>query len=223
MKSRTLSCFADFHELVGGRSGDRQIYRGVADAEKFLLIPSVGRLTATERNKSGLRSFEKSIFRQFKQRAAPYLERTPLTDLDWLAVAQHHGLPTRLLDWTYNPLVALFFAVEQNRSCDAAVYVYGPPDRTLRSGDALDPFRIKGVQKFSPDLSSPRIIAQRGLFTIHHEPRVAFEHDDRILKVVIPTGLRGSLKDSLRRYNLTRSTLFPGLDGIADDLREQWS
>ncbi|MEL6524895.1 MAG: FRG domain-containing protein [Chloroflexota bacterium] len=86
--------------------------RGQKD-KKWSLVPSLYR-TSEYKPYSWLHR-EESLLGEFRRKALPYLSHIPkndFTDLEWLALAQHHGLPTRLLDWTTNALVALYFAYQ---------------------------------------------------------------------------------------------------------------
>ena len=68
------------------------------------------------------------VFSEWRKRAIAFRSDLPTEDWECLALAQHYGLPTRLVDWTKNPLVALFFAAESNPDEDGAVYGYCASD-----------------------------------------------------------------------------------------------
>src|SRR5215213_7876019 len=96
----------------------RWVFRGHSDIG-YKLIPSVGRGKHTSKTRE---KYEASIFEIFCREARAYLDSFPTDIWERLALAQHFGLPTRLLDWTANPLAALYFAVEANPEVDGELF-----------------------------------------------------------------------------------------------------
>lgn len=109
MPDKTLEEFwREFFSLVQDSSGGPEmLFRGVTDKARKL-VPSIGRGTSDHVG-GDIESLESRILSEFKKLSVPILKTTPASELEWLFLAQHYGLPTRLLDWSSNPLVALFF------------------------------------------------------------------------------------------------------------------
>jgi hypothetical protein len=138
----------------------------------------------------------------------------------------------RLLDWTFNPLVALFNAVESydHREQDGAVWLLRRKRSAPSDIDVLqdtDPLEVPGVRFVHPTHVSPRLVVQGGSFTIHAHPWTDLvdvesnQPDVDILylqKLVVPTAAKRELVNELFRLGISTRTLFPDLDGIARGL-----
>lgn len=158
---------------------------------------------------------ENALLGDFKNGARPYANVTRDRNWEWLALAQHHGLATRLLDWSINPLVALYFAVESHDADeDSAVWCYqhSGASCTDPGGDAL---KIKEVTTFKPPHVSNRIAAQGGCFTAHPEDSMYRAWPGELGRITIPRAARDGLRRDLALVGITKAALFPGLDGIA--------
>jgi len=209
MADHQISTFNDLSRVVEKYSDIKVIYRGVKSTS-YELIPKIGRYKEVHfRNRL---KEERTILRLFREQALPYLAFNPENDWEWLAIAQHHGLPTRLLDWTRNPLVAAYFAVEAEHDNDSVIYAYRS-DKRIVTETAGNPFARTTVGKFIPRHVTRRITAQTGLFTIHPDPQVPFK-DPSIDRLIIKRKYRKALKHTLFRYGIHRGSLFPDLDGL---------
>jgi len=203
------------------------VYRGVTDSVNHKLIPSIGR--------NGNYDFdnERELFSQFKRRAHSTVTSNPTNDWDWLAIAQHHGLPTRLLDWTASPLVALFFATQPKINnygledcCDngGAIYVLHFCNYIDTSGD-LSPFEYDKVGAFQPPHIASRITEQAGLFTIQPDPKkeLSFEKSNRfpddIIKLEFSKQSVKNIQAQLFKIGIRHDMFFPDLDGYAQGIR----
>jgi len=113
---------------------------------------------------------ERDCLLLFKKYGVPFLNYRPKDDWEWLVIGQHHGLPTRLLDWTSNPLVAAYFAAEGSPETDCAIYAMRAPMVVDTDRDKNPLARGTGVDVVTPDHVSNRIAAQAGMFTIHWQP-----------------------------------------------------
>ncbi len=191
------------------------IFRGVTRVD-YELIPKIGR--AKEVKVGWSKGAEIQLLRHFKRLAQPHLERLPVGDSDseWLVIGQHHGLPTRLLDWTTNPLVATFFAVEwSGKKMDVAIYVERLPKLPKEVQTLVkNIFDIKNLEFLFPFHITKRIPAQQGVFTVHPNPTTPYDSES-LIKLVVPSDLRQEIQLALDAFGINRASLFPDLDGIA--------
>lgn len=200
-----LDCFGRF------RKSSIYKFRGQSNKE-WDLIPKAGRSPFNNRN-------DKDLFDQWKRRAIAYLERENYNEWELLAISQHHGIPTRLLDWTHNPLVAAFFACIDNFDLDGAVYIYKPDG--FIDINSSKPFGLTDgkVKFFQPTASSDRIMNQFGYFSIHTKPKVKLDETYGVLeKIIIPLGIKKEIIFALNQFGVNNLTIFPDLEGLSKHL-----
>jgi FRG domain len=222
-------------------------FRGQADAT-WPLESSLGRYLKTFGGRSDWLSREAKILHAFKRKAHLLLSRTPeaAETLEWLALMQHHGAPTRLLDFTWSPYVAAFFALER-ATADAAIWAIasGPKVPNYR-GFAISALLNK-VMRFDvplpksesrlfanwtkipaavmgePVLMNQRMTTQVGTFIIPMTridiPLESVVPPSSVFKLTLKThSLRKQTMTRLHNMNINNATLFPGVDGLARSL-----
>jgi hypothetical protein len=205
--------FMELHEALSEYRRDMSfVFRGQSQVQ-WGLVPKAGREEFAHIR-------DDVLFNSFRRRGVEYLASQPDNDWDWLAIAQHHGLATRLLDWTNNPLIAAYFAVCEDVDDDAAIYAFFPTYGWTAVKERPDPFNAGGVAIFRPRGVVPRITRQGGCFTIHGPPSTDIKHEDCgiLHRIVIKKEYRSELLIELSRYGINAFTVFPDLDGVSNYL-----
>jgi hypothetical protein len=213
----------EFISLVLGPLRGKYLYRGHAIAE-WELVPVIDRVSHGGISRS---DHERLMFEEFKRRARAFLDRPPSNDWEFLALARHHGLPTRLLDWTENPLAALFFAVETPSSTDSAVWAYCfvQIGRKPSHAEAEDPLEVQELRLYNPPHLHPRIGVQSSCFTLHPEGQSKADAPwpGVLTRILIPKETRAAIRHDLFRLGVHRAALFPDLDNIAVHILQTWT
>lgn len=187
----------DKPDPVTGRRRDAGVYRGAGDARAALLT-SLDRLGGEKPHAKA--DLESHILRNFIRYSRPFLGREPANDWEHLVSAQHHGAPTRLLDWTYSPLVAAFFATRPGGDCDRVVWrfdwqpvheKFSLPPRSLMPSELgemfekgahfspWDLFDARDRHTFAALIEPPsldtRLVTQAAVFTLSSEKHASLD------------------------------------------------
>lgn len=209
-------------------------YRGQSDA-KYVLVPGLFR------NEKGI-SKEKEVFDTYK-RLSQKLSFSHKNEWELLIDMQHYNVPTRLLDWSENLGISLFFAVSNHvEGNDAGLYLLDPAELnkySKRNDIPIVPEESKGlfyidnyIRKipFPPrypiaiksNLINDRIMAQRGLFTIHGDELKGIETlcPAAVKKIIIADEAIPEIKEFLEIANINEFTVFPDLQGLSTHIRK---
>jgi len=241
---------------ASGRLRNTAIYRGVADPDARLLtsLDRLGGLDATH-SKAHL---EEHLLRNFIRYGKPFLPEQRENLWEIMVIAEHHGLPTRLLDWTHSPLVAAHFATLADRpGSDRTiwrldwkavhkkfrlrdlVFLVDDLDAVLKERGLPATWnflnaKITEQQDFicvlEPPAVTERLAVQSGVFTLCSakdrsldEVLEAHHLSDALIAYVIPDDRVDYIRDQLDLCTVDERRMFPGLDGIAAELRRYYS
>lgn len=215
-KIRSLADFikqTDYFDLLAYNT----LFRG--QPVKGNLLPAIAR----DDPKKDTTYVEEDLLKQLRKMGAIKIPSHVTDQWGLLVLAQHFGMKTRLLDWTSNPLAALWFACSDTKEGDTYVYALIADGHIQPATLEESPFVGLGTKVIQPTLGNERIIAQHGWFTAHKYSKksgcfVALEKHrtikQNLSEFVIENNDKFEIIKSLDRCGINKSTLFPDLAGL---------
>jgi hypothetical protein len=200
------------------------IFRG--QSENLPLLPKLARLYNDSLLRRSFAESEEDMLKDFERQAAIYTSAT-MTRWELMSLAQHHGMATRLLDWTENPLLAIWFAVRKPavEKQPAVVWIFNPTEEDYIDVEETTSIEeLKRTKVLVPRHSSARVRVQAGMFTVHFfiEKEKKFipleknkAYKPRLEKFLIEAGNFPSIRSDLDRCGINAGTMFPDLSGLA--------
>lgn len=241
-----LEAVHEAKEALGFQRFEECFYRGHGDST-WQLLPSLMRIPGKERRFE----VEMDLFYEFRARARG-LHSSSLNGWDLLQFMRHHGVATRLLDWTEVFGVALFFSLdgakEESEPCIWLLNPYRMNEGTVAERDLYDPVNLgwdrdeksyydyhelllEGSMDFDgpvavyPQQRSERLHAQRGYFTVHGDDHRPLETIAKESVRRISYSAREVRRDATRFLELAgidNHLLFPDLDALRDKLHAKY-
>lgn len=251
--------FSELLEFIEKFQNSRDIswYRGTGNAS-YSLVPTLARRTPALTPEQ-LNKIERGIANTFAQRSPPFVRMDFANEWKMLFYMQHYGIPTRLLDWSESPFVGLYFALTSvgrdkkgNPTSDVALWMCDPVawNRTALShisfsGSVLDE-TCEEIKAYSPSSdvdqratipimiygthNSPRIVAQRGVFSLFGKGVEGMEAtfsngkfpSESLVKITISKKFINDLLISLHRKGFAESTIYPDLHGLSLEIKRSF-
>lgn len=210
-------------EFLARDSGEYILFRGQPNDDP--LLPKIARNNPNV----DTTALEVKMIKEFRRRLARERDIAAMDDWDILVYAQHHGLFTRLLDWTTNPLFALWFAcLDYKSSSDGYIYFLSARDEALLdTAVEKDPFKIVKTYVVKPNVNNSRIRAQSGWFTVHRysQKEQQFVDLDRntsieghILIRGIPQNKKLDILKTLDKLGINEESVYPSPEGTAEHI-----
>jgi hypothetical protein len=253
MKIITVRSWKDFNNEISPKHYRKWIFRGHTDYSwklesslyrAFREALAIHELHGQEKENLDRNAHERVMIDKFKRNAHLFLSHLPNDDddLSWLALMQHYGAPTRLLDFSFSPYIALYFALELGTE-DASFFCinhhalkiddedqFGSDCKNIYSRVMYDDKTEKVcLFSFEPIFSNQRLLSQQGILVapntlyINHEDILSEYQieDNDFVKYKIPKKLRYSGLKMLNQMNINAANIYPGLEGFCKSMKNQ--